>query len=36
MRSRIPGSWRTLVIENGWTWDHAEQILGRTAIAAIG
>jgi AcrR family transcriptional regulator len=31
-----PGSWRTLVVENGWTWDRAEQILGRTAIAAIG
>lgn len=30
-----PNSWRTLVVENGWTWDRAEQTLCRIAIAAL-
>ena len=30
-----PTSWRTLVVENGWTWDRAEEILGRVAVSAL-
>ncbi|MFJ9696511.1 TetR/AcrR family transcriptional regulator [Kitasatospora sp. NPDC101183] len=30
-----PGSWRTLVVENGWTWDRAEAFLLRTALATL-
>ncbi|WP_020556344.1 TetR family transcriptional regulator [Embleya scabrispora] len=30
-----PGGWRTLVVENGWSWDRAEEVLYRTAVATI-
>ncbi|MFE9423145.1 TetR/AcrR family transcriptional regulator [Kitasatospora sp. NPDC006697] len=30
-----PGSWRTLVAENGWSWDRAEAFLLRTAVATL-
>ncbi|MEV5843309.1 TetR family transcriptional regulator [Streptomyces sp. NPDC051985] len=30
-----PTSWRTLVVESGWSWDRAEQVLHRTALAAL-
>lgn len=30
-----PNSWRTLVVDNGWTWDRAEQTLARIAHAAL-
>jgi AcrR family transcriptional regulator len=30
-----PSSWRALVVENGWTWDHAEAFLARTAVATL-
>ncbi|MGW5664626.1 TetR/AcrR family transcriptional regulator [Streptomyces sp. NPDC003758] len=30
-----PTGWRTLVVENGWSWDRAEDVLYRTAIAAL-
>lgn len=30
-----PNGWRTLVVENGWSWDRAEEILHRTAVATI-
>ncbi|WP_031068784.1 TetR/AcrR family transcriptional regulator [Streptomyces sp. NRRL WC-3742] len=30
-----PGSWRTLVVENGWSWDRAEAFLLRTALATL-
>ncbi|MFC0434842.1 TetR/AcrR family transcriptional regulator [Kutzneria buriramensis] len=30
-----PTSWHTLVVENGWTWDHAETVLRRIATAAL-
>lgn len=30
-----PTGWRTLVVENGWSWDRAEQVLHRTAVAAL-
>ncbi|WP_086828609.1 TetR/AcrR family transcriptional regulator [Streptomyces sp. NRRL B-24572] len=30
-----PGGWRTLVAENGWTWDRAEAFLLRTALATL-
>ncbi|GAB3959793.1 TetR/AcrR family transcriptional regulator [Actinoallomurus acanthiterrae] len=30
-----PTGWRTLVVENGWTWDRAEDVLCRTALAAL-
>ncbi|MER7793972.1 helix-turn-helix domain-containing protein [Streptomyces sp. NPDC097640] len=30
-----PTGWRTLVVENGWSWDQAESVLCRTAIATL-
>ncbi|MFG3477203.1 TetR/AcrR family transcriptional regulator [Streptomyces sp. NPDC047980] len=30
-----PSSWRTLVVENGWPWDRAEEFLRGTAIATL-
>ncbi|MFF0425612.1 TetR/AcrR family transcriptional regulator [Streptomyces sp. NPDC004520] len=30
-----PGGWRTLVVENGWSWDRAEAFLLRTALATL-
>lgn len=30
-----PTGWRTLVVENGWSWDRAEEVLYRTAVAAL-
>ncbi|GAA3432809.1 TetR/AcrR family transcriptional regulator [Kutzneria kofuensis] len=30
-----PTSWRTLVVENGWSWDRAEQTLCRIATAVL-
>ncbi|WP_406433287.1 TetR/AcrR family transcriptional regulator [Streptomyces sp. NBC_00631] len=30
-----PAGWRALVVESGWTWDHAEEALYRTALAAL-
>ncbi|MEY9968865.1 AcrR family transcriptional regulator [Streptacidiphilus sp. MAP12-16] len=30
-----PSGWRTLVVENGWSWDRAEEVLHRTAVATI-
>ncbi|KOV52802.1 hypothetical protein ADL00_35695 [Streptomyces sp. AS58] len=30
-----PTGWRTLVAENGWSWDRAEEILYRTAVATL-
>ncbi|QIQ06072.1 TetR/AcrR family transcriptional regulator [Streptomyces liangshanensis] len=30
-----PASWRTLVVENGWSWERAEEFLGRTATATL-
>ncbi|WP_426367283.1 TetR/AcrR family transcriptional regulator [Streptomyces sp. E-08] len=30
-----PGSWRTLVVENGWPWDRAEAFLLHTALATL-
>ncbi|MFG3288136.1 TetR/AcrR family transcriptional regulator [Streptomyces sp. NPDC048179] len=30
-----PTSWRTLVVESGWSWDRAEQVLHRTALTAL-
>lgn len=30
-----PGSWRTLVVENGWSWDRAEAFLLHTALATL-
>ncbi|MFD8009539.1 TetR/AcrR family transcriptional regulator [Streptomyces sp. NPDC058955] len=30
-----PGGWRTLVVENGWTWDRAEAFLLHTALATL-
>ncbi|MFD8076325.1 TetR/AcrR family transcriptional regulator [Streptomyces sp. NPDC059718] len=30
-----PTGWRTLVVENGWSWDRAEEVLYRTAMAAL-
>jgi AcrR family transcriptional regulator len=31
-----PSGWRTLVVENGWSWDRAEDFLYRTAVATLG
>ncbi|MGW4771952.1 TetR/AcrR family transcriptional regulator [Nocardia sp. NPDC004278] len=31
-----PTGWRTLVVENGWSWDRAETVLYRTAVASLG
>ncbi|MER5910314.1 TetR family transcriptional regulator [Streptomyces sp. NPDC001982] len=31
-----PTSWRTLVVDNGWSWDRAEHFLRRTAVATLG
>ncbi|MDX2813855.1 TetR family transcriptional regulator [Streptomyces sp. PA03-5A] len=30
-----PTGWRTLVVENGWSWDRAEEVLYRTAMDAL-
>ena len=30
-----PLGWRTLVVESGWTWDRAEDVLRRIAVAAL-
>ncbi|MFB8754468.1 TetR/AcrR family transcriptional regulator [Streptomyces nigra] len=30
-----PLGWRALVVESGWTWDRAEQILHRTAVRTL-
>jgi AcrR family transcriptional regulator len=30
-----PTGWRTLVVEIGWSWDRAEEVLRRTAIAGL-
>ncbi|WP_369244893.1 TetR/AcrR family transcriptional regulator [Streptomyces sp. R41] len=30
-----PTGWRTLVVDNGWSWDRAEDVLCRTAVAAL-
>jgi AcrR family transcriptional regulator len=30
-----PGGWRTLVVENGWSWERAEEVLYRTAAATL-
>ncbi|WP_316782201.1 TetR/AcrR family transcriptional regulator [Streptomyces sasae] len=30
-----PTGWRTLVIESGWSWDRAEEVLYRTALSAL-
>ncbi|MFJ7949264.1 TetR/AcrR family transcriptional regulator [Streptomyces sp. NPDC096354] len=30
-----PTGWRTLVVENGWSWDRAEVFLRRTAAATL-
>lgn len=30
-----PTGWRTLVTENGWSWDRAEEVLHRTAVATL-
>ncbi|MET7526748.1 helix-turn-helix domain-containing protein [Streptomyces sp900116325] len=30
-----PTGWRTLVVENGWSWDRAERFLRRTAAATL-
>ncbi|MGW1888156.1 TetR/AcrR family transcriptional regulator [Streptomyces sp. NPDC001970] len=30
-----PTGWRTLVVENGWSWDRAETVLYRTAVAGL-
>ncbi|MCX4597911.1 hypothetical protein OG819_52850 [Streptomyces sp. NBC_01549] len=27
--------WRTLVVGSGWTWDRAEGVLRRVAVAAL-
>ncbi|WP_262060216.1 TetR/AcrR family transcriptional regulator [Streptomyces sp. STR69] len=30
-----PTGWRTLVVENGWSWDRAEEVLHGTAVATL-
>ncbi|MGW7661292.1 TetR/AcrR family transcriptional regulator [Streptomyces sp. NPDC054756] len=30
-----PMGWRALVVENGWTWDRAEEFLHRTALRTL-
>lgn len=30
-----PTGWRTLLVESGWSWDRAEDVLYRTAVAAL-
>ncbi|MFJ9589038.1 TetR/AcrR family transcriptional regulator [Streptomyces acidicola] len=30
-----PSGWRTLVVENNWSWDRAEEFLYRTAVATM-
>ncbi|MDX3234413.1 TetR family transcriptional regulator [Streptomyces sp. ME03-5709C] len=30
-----PTGWRTLVVENGWSWDRAEAVLYHTAASAL-
>ncbi|MEU9286200.1 TetR family transcriptional regulator [Streptomyces sp. NPDC048275] len=30
-----PTGWRTLVVDNGWSWDRAEDVLCRIAVAAF-
>ncbi|MCF3963564.1 TetR/AcrR family transcriptional regulator [Streptomyces fuscigenes] len=31
-----PQGWRALVVENGWTWDRAEEVQRRIAVAVLG
>ncbi|MET9122335.1 TetR/AcrR family transcriptional regulator [Streptomyces sp. NPDC004528] len=30
-----PTGWRTLVVENGWSWDRAEDVVRRIAVATL-
>ncbi|MGW7423910.1 TetR/AcrR family transcriptional regulator [Streptomyces sp. NPDC054813] len=30
-----PTGWQSLVVESGWTWDRAEDVLYRTALSAL-
>ncbi|MGY0055734.1 TetR/AcrR family transcriptional regulator [Streptomyces sp. LZ34] len=30
-----PAGWRTLVVDNGWSWDRAESVLYRTAVTVL-
>ncbi|MEU7334878.1 TetR/AcrR family transcriptional regulator [Streptomyces sp. NPDC007074] len=30
-----PTGWRTLVVENGWSWDRAEDVLRRIAVSSL-
>jgi AcrR family transcriptional regulator len=30
-----PTGWRTLVVENGWSWERAQSVLHRTAVATL-
>ncbi|WP_329042663.1 TetR/AcrR family transcriptional regulator [Streptomyces sp. NBC_00178] len=30
-----PGGWRSLVVDNGWSWDRAEEFLVHTATATL-
>jgi AcrR family transcriptional regulator len=30
-----PTGWRTLVVENGWSWERAEEVLYRTSVATL-
>ncbi|MGW1777923.1 TetR/AcrR family transcriptional regulator [Streptomyces sp. NPDC002143] len=30
-----PNGWRTLVVDNGWSWDRAEKVLHRLAVAGL-
>ncbi|MEV6024600.1 TetR family transcriptional regulator [Streptomyces sp. NPDC052036] len=30
-----PSGWRTLVVENGWSWDRAEEFLRRSAVVTL-
>ncbi|MFD7477199.1 TetR/AcrR family transcriptional regulator [Streptomyces sp. NPDC059837] len=30
-----PTGWRTLVVENGWSWDRAEEVLYNTSVATL-
>lgn len=30
-----PNAWRTLVVDNDWSWERAEHVLHRTALAAL-
>lgn len=30
-----PSGWRTLVVESGWSWDRAEEVLHHTAVTTL-